>query len=440
MWKNRKKKVLEFEDDFLTVSEVSANRQAEKKKKPKKEKKQKEHKNVISYVLCCAVIGFIIAVLITDTGIIGQYKKNVASNIRIISNNLGLSDIFSSSDFSEVDVNITETPVNLALKSTLTQNSSMYPFENASLSKIILGNRGVVIAKSNYLAIFDKNGKALWETQTSVIEPILRTEGEYILLAEKGGNKICLYQDENLLFAEDDPNEILTAELSANGDIALVTKKEFYKNAVSVYNKNGEQIFSWSSGTDTIINADISSSTRRIAVSLINTEERIKSYVCLFDINKTEAYHNVQFTESIVFKTKFIGETLNLTADNRLTGLKVNGDVLWDEVYNDSELVLSATDKNGEKLAVIDKNNIPELAIYSKKGDKKESITLDILPDYADIKENNVLYNSERVVVFGKPDKLNRYIASMDIKGLKIIDNSSFVIIYNNSLEFVHAE
>ena len=442
MWKNKKKTIRSDEDDFLTVSEFSKNTEAEKKKKAKKPprtatKEKTDGKKTGYFIGGCVAIGLVFAFLVIDSGPIGQYKKNVAANISGIIDSLGLSGIFRVSDFEEIDVEIAETPVNSGLESTLSQDSKMLPFENASLSQILLGNRGLVVAKSNYLAIFDKNGEIVWETQTSVIEPILRTEGEYILLAEKGRNKICLYQDEALLFSVDVPNEILTAQLSVNGDIVLVTKKEFYKNAVLAYNKNGEQIFSWNSGTDTIINADISGSTRRIAVSLINTDERVNSYVMLFDINKTEAYHNVQFTESIVYKTHFAGETLNLYADNRLTGLKVNGDVLWDQIFGDSELVLSASDSDANKALVVDKNNIPQLVLYSKKGAEKESIKLDVLPDYLDIKGNKLLYNNERIVVFGKLNKPDRFIASMDIKGLYITDESSFVIVYNNSLEFV---
>lgn len=445
MWKNKKKTIQSDEDDFLTVSQVIKNTETEKKKKDKKPpktttKEKKENKKARYFIGGCVIIGLVFAFLIIDSGPIGKYKRNVAANVNRIVDDLGLSGIFKSSDFEEIDVYIAETPVISGLESTLSQDSKMFPFENASLSEIALGTRGLVVAKSNYLAIFDKSANVVWETQTSVIEPILRTEGEYILLAEKGANKICLYQNETLLFSVDIPNEILTAQLSVNGDIALVTKKEFYKNAVLVYNKNGEQIFSWNSGTDTIINADISGSTRRIAISLINTDERVKSYVMLFDINKAEAYHNVQFTESIVYKTHFTGETLNLYADNRITGLKVNGDVLWDQIYNDSEIVLSAFDKDSNKALVVDKNNIPKLVLYSKKGVEKESIKLDVLPDYLDIKSSKLLYNNERIVVFGNINKPERFIASMDIKGLKITDENSFVIIYNNSLEFVTAK
>ena len=220
----------------------------------------------------------------------------------------------------------------------------------------------------------------------------------------------------------------------------MVTKKEFYKNAVSVYNKNGEQVFSWSSGTDSIICADISSSSRTIAASLISTEDRVKSYVMLFDINKKEAYQTIEFTESAIFSTRFIGETLNLVADNRITGMDTDGEVKWNQIYTENVLMLTECDADGNRVVVSEKDNIPELITYSAKGKTDKAVNLDIIPDCVDVLDDVVVYNNERIIIFGNPARLGRYITSMDIQNLKVTSDKSFVVVYNNSLEFVNAK
>ncbi len=433
LMKKKKNKDFIYEDDFIIPESQNSNEQVDKKN-------FKNKKVIIGALIALGVSVVAATFIFVDTGFIGQYKSNFKQNISAIDDALGLSGIFESYTSDDVDVKISETAVKVDIGSTFEQNSYMLPFENASLSAFSLCNKGLAVAKSNYLGVYDSHGKIVWETQTNVIDPILRTEGEFTLIAEKGSTKICLYQNDTLLFTVDDPNEIITAQLSQNGDIVLVTKKEFYKNAVSVYNKNGEQIFSWSSGTDTIINADISKSTRRIALSLLNTDERVKSYIMMFDINQTKPYHTVEFTESVIFNTRFIGETLNLTGDNRLTGLAVDGDVVWDNLYPDSSLVFTSCDNYGNKAVVLDTNNIPEIAIYDEDGHEDDRFKLDVLPDYIDINGRSILYNAGRIVNFGKAGKLHQYIASMDIMGLKAIRSDAFVIIYNNSLEFVKAK
>ena len=184
MWKNKKKKIRHDEDDFLTASELSE-KSTRKKKKSKTNNRENSDireidlKKVVYAVIILLVSLAIITFCFADTGIIGRYKKNLMINLREICETLG----FVSEN--DVDVQISEVDVWEGIGSTLEQDSKMIPFENASLSEIALGNSGIVVAKSNYLAVFNDNGTTVWDTQTSVIEPILRTEGEYILLAEK---------------------------------------------------------------------------------------------------------------------------------------------------------------------------------------------------------------------------------------------------------------
>ena len=434
---NKKKK--QIEDDFSAVP-----KSVEKSlplKDDEEEKNSLNFKFILKCIIAGVIIGLVFAFIYIDTGVIGTYKKNFSANINILRETLGLPEL---PDFSNIfksdkkeELKFSETVITSQLGSTYEQNSKMMPFENASSSKYAFSPRGLVVSKANYVAIFDENSDVVWNTQTSVISPILRAEGEYIVVAEEGGTKVCLYKDNTMLFSIDDENEIISASLSGNGDVVLVTKKEFYKNAVSVYNKNGEQIFSWSSGADTILSADISDSTRRVAMSLINTDERAKSYVLMFDINQKEPYVNLEFTESVVFKVQFIEEMLNVFSDNRVAGLNVSGDIKWDNVYEPHELVSAVTDKNGNKISVLDTQNIPKIVVFTKNGNEKESAAINTIPDYSDILENKVIFNSGRIVSFGKLNDLGTYIASMDIKGLKIINDNAFAIIYNNSLEFV---
>lgn len=419
--KKKKKQIDIYEDDFLMLPQTAQDEPEdipvkEKAKKPKiKKEKRNRSKSKKQYVIPVVLALLTVAFFITNTGFIGNIKATI-------------------SDFFNKKNNIT---FNSRIGNTFDSEAKLVPFENASEAAIKRSKRGIVIAKSNYLALFDKSGNTLWDTNTSVVNPILRTEGEFILLAEKEGKKVCLFKDKKLVFSIDSPNEILTAELSANGDSVLVTKKEFYKNAICVYNERGEQIFSWSSGTDSIISADISSSSRRVAAALVNTDTRVKSYVMFFDINKETPYHNIEFTESLIYKTHFIGETLNIEADNRIAGINTDGDVLWDLTFTDKDLILTSVDGNGKRIAAIEKNNIPSLLVLDKDADINTTVNLDISPDYADIKDKVLIYNNERIVIFGEPRRLGRYITSMDIKGLKVTDSDSFIVVYNNSLEFV---
>ena len=43
------------------------------------------------------------------------------------------------------------------------------------------------------------------------------------------------------------------------------------------------------------------------------------------------------------------------------------------------------------------------------------------------------------MIIFGKPGREQKYVGAMDVKGLKIIDSNTYLIVYSNSIEFVSA-
>ena len=365
-----------------------------------------------------------------------NYKTNFIMNIHLIDARLGISETWREFFGAKEEDVLKKKEETKAMGTTYDNESYLVPFENASDACYVAVDGGVIAAKSNYLAFINPYGKEEWKMATSVVNPILAVDGKYISLAENGGTKVCLYQGNKLVFAADAQNTILNANVSSRGDVIVVTKKEFFKGAVEVFNKNGERVFSWGSGTDTVVCADISPSGRKIAVGFVNAKENIKGSVQFFNIDEKESYKTGDIPSSVVFKLDYIGETLNVFCDNRLIGLSVHGSVLWDEGI-DGDFSAYSIDTEGNKAVVIDKYNLPMVKTFSKRGREKKSFVADELPDFIDIKDNLLLYNNTRMIIFGRPGREQKYVGAMDVKGLKIIDSSTYLIVYSNSIEFV---
>lgn len=384
-------------------------------------------KLVIAAIVLLAICagGFFIAR--TQNTWVVQYKTNFMRNIRAIFPQM------EAGPASEEEA--TPTPT----FRTQVEHTYILPFENASGAEFAPYSDGVAVAKANYMAYVSPQGQNVWNMNTSVVNPILKAEGEYILLAEKGGKKICLYNDKKLIYARDTEDNIITANLSSNGDVVIITSKEYYQGAVVVYNKAGNQIFAWNSGSDSILSADIAASSRRVAVSLLNTDSRAYSTVMLFDVNKPESYAAQKFEDTLAFDVEFLGETLNVMGDNIAAGISIRGKVLWTISFEEMEFTHYAFDQDGNKILLFDNKNIPQLNFYSKSGKQKAMLTAEELPDFIDILGDIMLYNKGRDVIFGniKGTGLKKYTSSMDIQKLMMVGPDTFLIVYNNSLEFV---
>ncbi len=392
---------------------------------------ENDKKNTRLGIILGVVIGIIavIAFITIDTGIIGNYKNNFANNFAKIFENF-------IDDGSE---QIIETPKpEVKYENTVTSNK-VISFDQANETEFAPYRGGIICAKMNYMAFIDETGAIAWETDTAIVEPILKTAGNYILLAEKGRNKICLYTERKLVYDIDDADYIMTANVSEDGDVVAVTNKSSYKGGISVYNKTGEQIYSWASGSDTVICADISASSRRVAVSLLNTENTVKSKILLFDVNKTQSYASIDVEDTVIFDMDFTGNILNAFGDNRSVGIGENGKVVFDNTFEGVQLTHSAMDAKGNKLLSFDDGNVPMLNMYTGKGSLKETVTLTGVADFIDISGNDILYNIERDIYFGKINSKDivKYTATMDIKDLLIMTDNTFVIVYSNSVEVV---
>ncbi len=371
----------------------------------------------------------IVAVFMTvDSGVIGRYKSNFAANF---------SKVFAN--FKSDNTQYSETPSPESAYSAKAESSVTVSFDGANNTEFMPYKNGIICARTNYMSFIDKTGALVWETETAIVNPILKTAGNYIMLAEDGRNKICLYESGKLLYDTDDPDPIIGANVSSNGDVIAVTNKASYKGGISVYNKTGARIFSWASGSDAVLCADISASSRRAAVSLLNTDTTVKSSIQLFNINQSDSYAKIEADNTVIFDISFKGNILNAFGDNRIVGISDSGKVVYDTVFDTAQLTHSASDDNGNKLLSLDDGNIPMINMYS--GDDKliGSVPLTGVTDFIDIEGKKLLYNIGRDVFFGKINSKSilKYTAAMDIKKLMIISNDAFVIVYSNSLEIV---
>ncbi len=286
---------------------------------------------------------------------------------------------------------------------------------------------------------FDTDAQSLWAVGIHMSNPILRISGNYYMIAERGGRKIMAFDGKRLLFEAEADGNIKSASISSNGDIAVVSEKEYYKGAVIVINKNGDRIFSWNSGSDAVIDADISSGTRRLAISLLNTENGALSRVLLFDISKTDSYAQLEFSGSVVFDVKFLGGVLNVFADDKICGVSQKGKILWESDYTERKLLHYRTDDSGYKLIMSDNSNVPELEVLNARGKRRALIAAETMPEYMDIGHGMIAYNSGRELKFGtvsaKREKV--HVCTRDIRDIYIIDSNNAVVVYNSGLDFI---
>lgn len=286
---------------------------------------------------------------------------------------------------------------------------------------------------------YDKDGNVMWTQGIHMNNPILSVSGNYYMIAERGGRKIALFDGKKRIYQTEAEGAVKTASVSANGDVVVTSDKEYYKGAVLVINKNGDRVFSWNSGVYPILDADIASGSRNIAVSLMNTEHGANSVVYFFEIVNGEKISEVPFENSLVFDLEFLNEILNVFADNKVVGVSQRGKILWEAEYEDRKLLSYENEDNGYKLLMLDNNNTLEMEFLTNRGRVKSTILAETAPEFADIKSGLVAYGTGRELLLsafsGRQKKT--YSAPKEICGVYILDNNYVVAVYNHGLDFI---
>lgn len=404
---------------------------------------------------------------ITDTGIIGAYKRNFIYNLSVILDTLGI-DLYRDEpenlpvvgDDTQIDntlvsysggvVGTTDTSDSVTVQSdtehealpeqydSVKDKTVTIPFEEAGSSDFSPYGSGVVCAKSNYICFVNIDGKKTWESEMPITNPIVSAAGDYVAVASKNGTRINLYKNLKLCFSVDAENKIRSCDVSERGDVAVITDKTAYKGAVEIFNKNGEIIFSWSSGVNYITAVSMLSS-RLAAISLVSAVSDVTSYVMMFDVHSSEPLSGVQLKNTLIFDSSDYKTNVFASGDNSISSVSSDGKINYDLRFDDVTLTNISADNKGSRLVAYVSDNLPILKVFDRNGECVYDAQIEAIPDYTDIYGSTVLYNNGRDVLCGKytTDTRASYTAPVTIKGLQIINSSTYLIIYEDSLEIV---
>ncbi|MCX7715423.1 MAG: DUF5711 family protein [Clostridia bacterium] len=330
-----------------------------------------------------------------------------------------------------------ETDKNQAEQSSFVA-SHIVALDNADSAQYARYKEYLVCASQTELMAFDKNGQKLWTVAAQAVTPILKTAGKYILLAEKGGTKISVFKGDKEIYSVETQNEIISASISSNCDVVVVTKKSGYKGSVVVYNRDGKEVFVWNSGNSDILDASISALSRRVAVALLDTDNGIKGSVAFFDITKTESCAKQEFDDAIVFDAEFLGETLNAVCDNKIIGLSSKGKLSWSRDYEGKLLSKYGLDTSGLKALMFDDSAAAEVVLFDSRGKQKFGLRSEEIPDFVDIYAGHIAYNNGRELLFvnltGRD--IRKYKIDKDMKNAIILGENSIAVVYQSGLEF----
>lgn len=193
-------------------------------------------------------------------------------------------------------------------------SSTEYDFD-ANLSTAFGTHKGYIVkCTRDSLIYIDSNGNEQWSFPVALNKPVIKASGSYLLVADYGAKSILVFSGKELEWEKEFDNNIINAEISPKGYVAIVHGEERSRGAVTVYNRQGMKCFTVGRAKNFVLSSKISHSGRNVFINSVETSGISTNSILEFtDINGKIL--DVKVTkENAIFPSLWFMENDNLLA------------------------------------------------------------------------------------------------------------------------------
>jgi len=214
------------------------------------------------------------------------------------------------------------------LRDSFTTSAGTFPVDVSGTNVVTLdrAEEYVVAVSDSYLVFYNEDGAEVNRHACTYSNPLVRTAGEYVLLAEQNGKRVQLYTRSGLETELTAKERILSVALNEEGRFAVMTRGlQNYAVQVTVYDKTGEQVYA-RSRTKLATGVALSSEGDRLAMLSVEASAGvIHSTVAIFPTvgTSSEAVFTHTLPDTLLYRLEYmddghlaaIGETGVLLVD-----------------------------------------------------------------------------------------------------------------------------
>ena len=241
---------------------------------------------------------------------------------------------------------------------------------NAGNSQVFAAYRGgIAVASRERLSIFSAGGRELVSSNHNYGNPKLAVSNKQVLLYDVGGKQFSLYNAFTKIREEKLDYSIYGADMSQNGDFAIITKSENYDSVVRVYKQNGT-INNYSFASGYVSSVSLSKNGSQLAVILAHSNGvEIQTEIRLYHVGK-EGYKSQSISFSgVPYAVSILDNGSIFVVGARGVNVFNSNLNLTGEFLSDSEIYLYSFGEDNIAVADISSNaGKTEILLLNKRG------------------------------------------------------------------------
>lgn len=315
-------------------------------------------------------------------------------------------------------------------------------------------NGDILIGNKDGFKRVDKNGKVKWDQPFSMINPRIRVQGDYILIADIGGTDFYAFSKSGLIYNKKVNNPILLCDINESGNVTIIEENRD-AHMLTVYDVDGKPRFKRNTTIDRSgypTDLAISPSGEQLVVNYLDVSDiQPKSNLVFFDLNYKSIYAVDQIVNAVELEGDIIGELICMGANEYIafSSTQLKGYKFIDEGIE--TFTIDLTNKiidvvggddffavaYGEPLAGFDEDLSGKVILYDKNGNKINNFNVDGQLTHVSLKEDQLIIGSNRTYLsIEKNGRVNwKYDATVDIKQIIPIDSDYVLIVWDDNYQ-----
>ncbi len=186
--------------------------------------------------------------------------------------------------------------------------------------------------------LYAENGKQLLSAQHDFANPIVESAGRRFLIYDQGGNRLFVRMRDKILFEKEFEYKIISADLSADGMLSVITSAQRYASQLHVFDSDyEEEIFTWSASNEYIVCASADENSKTVAAAALSANEagEMVTTVHIFTTEAAVELAKKEFKGASVLSLEYDSDgDVKVICDTVAATISKEGNVLGSFGYN----------------------------------------------------------------------------------------------------------
>jgi len=304
----------------------------------------------------------------------------------------------------------------------------------------------VAIVNGSKLEIYNSSARNIANHEINMLSPIFGANGKYLVIGDKGRQKIYLVSGSKVLWNAEVDGSISRVSVNENGYVSVVCIGSTYKSVICVYDAKGNQLIKTYIPNNTVIDSTVSGDNKFLSIAEVDTSKTtIESTIKTISIKDAASSAENAFVNTysmpantLVINIKYQGsKNLICMCDNGIYALADgNTNLLMNfneenKKYSFAGINLSNTIFEVEEFSDGISNQSSNVIIRNTSSKKTKEYLINGIAKATASSDDNIAINLGTEVYFvnSKGWLIKEYIANQEVKNVIVSDRLAAIIL-----------